>query len=109
MQTIIRSYIYVGPLEFVDANAEPPVKMYDSDAIVSYLWRTYGAAAARKPLTYRVGAELLPGPLHLASLFLSRARSTLPPSSSMTVMEASDDGLELHTSSSVAIFITNFI
>ena len=24
----------------VDANAEPPVKMYDSDAIVSYLWRT---------------------------------------------------------------------
>ena len=61
----------------VDANNDPPVTMYDSDAIVSYLWRTYGAAA-RKPFTYRAGAELLPRPLHLTSLFLSRACRPLP-------------------------------
>ena len=37
----------------------------------------YGAAA-RKPFTYRAGAELLPRPLHLTSLFVLRACRPLP-------------------------------
>ena len=63
----------------VDENPSPPVKMYESDAIVAYLWRTYGGGeGARAPLCYWLGARLLPGPLKMLSLALSRFCRPLP-------------------------------
>ena len=62
----------------VDNNADPPVKMYESDAIVKYMWDTYGGPNARAPLCYWLGARLLPGPLKMLSLALSRFCRPLP-------------------------------